>query len=227
MIKGKVIVAGDVHGDFSALNELLNKEQPEILIQLGDFGYWPRTPDYTKHLIKNKETKIYWCDGNHEDFESLRLNINGKKEPQEIRPNIFYMPRGTTLTLPDGRNTLFVGGADSIDKMYRQIGINWFAEEILLPEEVCNIDPATKVDIVFSHTAPNEFDIKGTLDMKWFGDKIEDPSRKALSYVLETFNPPLWYFGHWHHHKRGQYKDCKWTALDHTYGGQTWWLPLT
>ena len=40
----KVIVIGDVHGEFNKLNAFLNKPKNiDIILQCGDFGYWPKS----------------------------------------------------------------------------------------------------------------------------------------------------------------------------------------
>ena len=130
---GKTIVMGDVHGDHGRLNAFINKKQPKMILQCGDFGYWPRIKkemingslrDYPQPKVK--DTKVYWADGNHEDHWSLK-NI----ESNEIWPNVFYMKRGSVLTLEDGRNVLFMGGAVSIDKHMRTAGHDWFPEETI------------------------------------------------------------------------------------------------
>ena len=229
----KVIVTGDVHGDFGALNHLLNKKRPAITICCGDFGYWPRQPKYTyrtwEHGRPVKRTKdrpnpkvpegclVFWCDGNHEDHQEL-----GLRENDELWPGVHYMPRGSLLDLPDGRRVMFMGGAESVDKENRQVGIDWFPEEVISDADIRNLDYEGEVDIMISHTCPREFDI-GI-------DKVEgyyrDCSRMALSYVLHHYMPKKWYFGHWHHHKTGDYKGCEWMALDHTFNGGRWWMKI-
>ena len=43
----KIIIMGDIHADFGALNRFVNKKQPDIILQTGDFGWWPH-----RHLIE-------------------------------------------------------------------------------------------------------------------------------------------------------------------------------
>lgn len=216
----EIMIIGDVHGEFGALNTFIGKKRPKMIFQCGDFGWFPKwswemhhpgkkSNQYSKlPEVKSGETKIYWCPGNHEDHESL-----ASLENNEIYPNVFYMKRGSILTLPDGRNVLFMGGAKSHDKEMRTIGIDWFDGEELTQKDVLSVDPNTKIDIVISHTAPYEFEIE---KFKVGGAiRANDFSRKALSYILKTFNPSLWYFGHWHQHLTGYNNGCRWTALNH------------
>ena len=206
-----ILVVGDIHGDFAALNSLINKKRPSTILQVGDFGYWPKFKN--KRQVEAQNTIIYFCDGNHEDHESLRQFKNS-----EVYENIYYMERGSTLNLPDGRTVLFMGGAHSPDWKFRTPKYDWFPNMELITKEDIDRVPDTKIDVVISHTAPEEFYI-------WFSAR-EDPSRKHLSLILEKYKPKLWYFGHFHKYKEGFDYGCKWTALSHPRSGSRWWVGL-
>jgi len=224
-----IMVMGDVHGEWGALNTLVNKKRPNIILQCGDFGYWPRMeePDYRqrhiragrlpKHPKMPEGTTLYWCDGNHEDHESL-----GLRDTDEFWPRVIYKPRGSTLELPDGRVVLFMGGAASYDKEYRTIGLDWFPEEMISYAEVDALDPNLRVDIVISHTCPEEFDVK------YCSFRMYDGCRKALSHILKMYRPSLWYFGHWHQHRQlyDRALGCRWEALSYAGGSGRWWCTL-
>jgi Icc-related predicted phosphoesterase len=212
-----IMVLGDVHREFGALNTLVNKKRPEIILQCGDFGFWPNITRHDERgdvIVPKKpvmnDAKLYWADGNHEDHRSLRsLSTN------EIWPNVYYMKRGSTMTLPDGRTVLFVGGARSIDKAMRTMGFDWFPEEEISEMDLALL-PDTKVDIVISHTCPREFAVMGN-DMR-----ADDSSRMVLSYVLARYQPSLWYFGHFHYYRTGVTRGCRWVGLSMT-GCTGWW----
>lgn len=221
-----IIVAGDLHGDWGHMNDLINKKNPDVILQCGDFGYWPKLEVSKPVLygnqkpwklqgIKCKETQVLWCDGNHEDHWSL-------KENDPNYDNVIYCPRGAVRTLLDGRTVLFIGGADSIDKDQRTLGIDWFPEEVISYKDYLEaIKYQGKVDIVISHTCPREFN----MDSQTY-QKITDPSRAALSAILTHFRPDLWYFGHWHENKVGQYNNTRWESLDYPGHGGKWWTYL-
>lgn len=225
----KTYVMGDVHGNWSNLNTFINKKNPDTILQCGDFGYWPKfsgtttlgkrvydsdgLPTKERHIwrmedIKNRDTKIYFCDGNHEDHESLNMLENN-----EILPNVFYMKRGSTLTLPDGRVVLFMGGARSIDQAWRTPGIDWFAEETISQKDFYNL-PEQNIDIIISHTCPLEFYTEIQSEFKFA--KFNDPCYEALSGLLEKYKPSLWYFAHFHCCQEGQYKNTRWELLNMT-----------
>lgn len=221
----KILVCGDVHGEFSLFNRFLNTERPNIVLQCGDFGYWPKFFNTTylnmygrrqlwQAEIKNKNTKIFWCDGNHEDHESLK-----NRKTEELWPGVYYMERGSVLVLPDGRKVLFIGGAYSIDKEYRTAGYDWFPDETITQRDIEEL-PDDKIDVVISHTAPIEFDVK---DPRKEFRTIPDPSRDALSFVYNKYKPKRWFFGHFHFHTNGRHNDCYWTALSNIGSDQRWY----
>ncbi len=224
----KIMVCGDVHGNFGILNKFLNKEKPDILLACGDFGYWPNfyNKTYIDNVgqrrtwhaeIKNPNTRIYWCDGNHEDFDTLE-----KRETDELWPNVWYMPRGKVMQLPDGRNVMFFGGAYSVDKKYRTAGYDWFPQEMITLKDLQNL-PDMKIDIFVTHTAPKCFNVKYQI----IGDKINDPCRDALQVLFDRYRPTQWFFGHLHRFQRGTYKDCQWTVLAHNEADERWYVDIT
>lgn len=258
----KIIIAGDLHGVWGPLNSLINGKKPEIILQCGDFGWWPKFHNtkeiwsgeyedlsgklvnldpWQHHMarripkpwdqfgIKAKDTKIYWCDGNHEDHWDLIEERNYMKAPCEMMPNVYYMKRGSILQLPDKRNVLFMGGGDSIDKNQRTLGHDWFPEELINHGDVHEL-PDMNIDIVISHTCPLEFHEemlkKGFWETKQiYIDKIKDPSAHALSYILNKYKPKLWYFAHFHVYVKGWYRDTTWYCLD-MIGRSNWWSYL-
>lgn len=237
-----IIVVGDVHGDWGPFNILLNKLKPKIVLQVGDFGWWPkhhrpknRIRDAHRRIIKPwdscgvkpGDTEVYFCPGNHEDWEELSLR---NSIPSELYKNIFYMKRGATLTLPDGRIVLFMGGALSIDKEARTLGIDWFPQELIPYSEFYKLKESgiKKIDIVISHTCPDEFNLKLKVKQPYIGwhHKFLDCSQQVLSAILEEYKPPLWYFGHFHVDVKGQYDNTKWYCLNYPGNGGRWWRVL-
>lgn len=210
------IICGDTHARWGLLNQLINKKRPERVIVCGDFGFWPGEAKYELSDLKNKDTKVYWCDGNHENHVAL-----AKRTSDEVAPNVFYMPRGSTMKLPDGRTIMFFGGADSYDKDSRTLNVDWFKEELPTQEQ---LDRAMAYDgpvsMVVSHTAPEEFDVK-------VRNSFRDPTRFVLSRILEKFRPQFWYFGHWHWPLTGFHDGTRWTGLHYAdMGNSRWWVYL-
>ena len=215
----KILITGDVHGYFGGLNTLINDKRPDLVICCGDFGYWPGIDGLDFNGIKPQGSKILWCDGNHENHWAIR-----DRKTDEIVKNVVYMPRGSVYTLNDGRTILFMGGADSIDKDQRTVGYDWFPEEVITQKDINDL-PELKIDIVISHTCPLEL----VGEMRGYREKDTEPSNHALSYILNRYNPGLWYYGHWHVYKEIWLRDTKFTALSclptHVGTGR-WWSVL-
>jgi len=215
-----VIVGGDIHGKFGYLNKLINKykHKLDLAIFCGDFGYWPNI--YKDHKnIKTHGIPVLWCDGNHEDHWALR-----DLKDNEIAENVFYMRRGSTYELEDGRTIMFMGGAFSIDWDMRILGRDWFPEEVITQTDLMDL-PDTKVDIFITHTCPLEL-VPVMVD--YYVGKDREPSNEALSELWKIYKPSLWFFGHWHYYKEGNMEDTKWYALaDAGSESETrWWMWL-
>jgi len=218
----KILITGDIHNMFGRLNNVINKKKPDAIICCGDFGYWPRFNDRGTEPLSNIKLQgakwLRWCDGNHEDFESLKA-----RKTDELEPGIIYMPRGSTYTLPDGRVILFMGGAHSIDKNMRKIGYDWFPEETIRQKDFMNL-PDIKVDIFITHTCPTEL---VPILLKNYPEKNYEPSNYALSELWKIYKPDLWYMGHWHQFAEGDIEGItKWTCLSAPGFGDRWWIWL-
>jgi hypothetical protein len=216
-----VLVAGDIHAEFSRLNDLINKKKnyTDLIICCGDFGYWPDERFVEQFSnIRNHGIKILWCNGNHENHWALKARTS-----DELAPNVFYMPRGSTYTLEDGRTILFMGGAFSIDWKSRMVGRDWFpVEEIITQKDMMNL-PDTKIDIIISHTCPVEL---YPIMVKYYTGKEIEPSNYALTELWKKYEPSLWFFGHWHHYKEGDLGKTKWYALSYPGSESRWWMWL-
>lgn len=225
----KVYAVGDVHGDWSRLNTLINKLGPAIFLVCGDFGYWPfletirpvlygqrQKPWKLKGVKCGEGSHVFWCDGNHEDHWYLRDN------PRLINyGNVHYQRRGSIIMLPDGRTVMFMGGADSIDKDFRILGRDWFPEELISQRDLdFALSYPGKIDIIVSHTCPEVFRV---LNNKGSDGKQKDPCRFALNQILEKFRPTQWFFGHWHKYQKGVHEGCFWECLDYLgHKGKCW-----
>lgn len=229
----RILVLGDIHGAFRGrLNPLINERQPDVILSVGDFGFWPNYPgdpsdlekDIKNQLRNGKRCEIHFCDGNHEDHAALRNLAGSSKKPVEVGPSIFYQPRGSACLLPNGQTVLFVGGAKSVDWQDREEDIDWFREEILTQEDLPNPLPAA--DVVISHTAPNLFPLQrdDRFDPRW--DRSPDFSRDVLDQVFHQVRPDWWYFGHFHKYRYGEFEGCRWLAMGAAQTGGRWWIEL-
>ncbi|MBV1713477.1 MAG: metallophosphoesterase [Desulfomicrobium sp.] len=237
----KIIIMGDIHADFGALNQFINKKKPDIILQCGDFGWWPhrhgtekitRNRRFDQYSIKPHSTKIFWCDGNHENHDDLQERMKAAPgQPLEIPVSgCHYMPRGSILTLPDGRNVLFFGGAVTTDQEGRTEGDDWWAGEVPTSADLdfARAQVAAhggRVDIVISHTGPVTF-LRQLPKNEIDPVRLTDPTAALLDAILEEFRPQAWFFGHFHLHAHGEDHGCAWQCLSGEGLGGKWWVEL-
>lgn len=203
----RILVVGDIHAKFEQFLEEINTLKPDMVISTGDFGFWPGKYDL-QGIFESNQIPIHFCDGNHEDHEAIMelTDEYGTSEAIEVAKNLYYVPRGSTLELPDAQVVLFVGGARSIDRDYRAKGVNYFPEEELDFDVLDELDCVSDVDIVISHTKPSGIDIGVDCDY--------DPSMEVLDEVFEMFHPSRWFFSHFHTHAEQYTDECEWVCLN-------------
>jgi len=170
----RVFVAGDLHGHYD-IKKLNSSNFPEgksltkddYLIQLGDFGlvfnnHRTNQEQYWLDWLQDKPWTTLFIDGNHENHPKLslldRVDMFGDKVGV-INDSVFYLRRGIVYTIAN-RTFFTLGGAFSIDKMYRVEGIDWWPTEEPNYHEskraYSNLDKVNwKVNYVLTHDAPS------------------------------------------------------------------------
>lgn len=208
-----IYLTGDIHGDIS-VNRLGSKRftkqasltKEDYVIILGDFGLvWDNSPQerYWLKWLNNKNFTTLFIDGNHENFDLLYQYP--VKEWQgglvhEIRPSIFHLMRGHAFNI--GNHNIFVmGGAASIDKVYRKEGKSWWKQEIPNREEINRaLDTLEnhnyEFDYILTHNAPINYmpELIST-------DKVNKEEVILLRLFQKIYNEANfkhWYFGHHH-----------------------------
>lgn len=209
----RLLVAGDTHQNYMHIVDTLfvaaDREGIDRIFVVGDFGYWPRNKDgqtFLKELEKTAKAYgivVYWLDGNHEDHHALR-DLKDRREDSEgfwrISEHIRYAPRGHRWTW-DGVRFLALGGAFSIDRNWRRVGVSFFFEEVLEQADVYNAIEGGKVDIMLTHDLPAG-DMLYPIEMiKSRGYSIIPESYRNTMYVREVVDavqPELLIHGHYH-----------------------------
>lgn len=200
----------------------------DAVMQVGDFGYWPRSKGDLQHFYKNvnkmaKKAGItwYWIDGNHEDYHvGLNKWIN-EDSPVEVLSNLIYMPRGSVATWDDTK-VLFLGGASSIDKGMRLEGWDWFPEEMITWPQANKAIDAGRVDVMFTHDMPTVAFESVRGNAKWIlADSEGAKNRGVIQAVLENAQPQILVHGHMHYNYELVYKNTEIVGL-HCHGKAQW-----
>jgi len=222
----KVYVCGDTHGSHDVTKLTMDRwpEQKELtsedlLIVLGDFGFiWKAEEDkeelYWMKWLLNKPYQVAFVDGNHEGFQRLNSYPVSEKWGGKVHivktvkeKSIHHLMRGEIFTFGDS-TVLTLGGAESVDKVYRKEHISWWKEEDISQGEVNNaIDNLAKVDyyvdFVLTHTCPTSILIQ-------FHNlyKMNDKNSVILERIRELVTFKSWEFGHMHQDRKVQGFRC-------------------
>lgn len=227
----KLLVVGDTHGSRSEVRRVFRRaveQGAEAIVQVGDFGFWEHEYAGIEFLdafsrdAHDLDIPVYWVDGNHENHTMLRAEYGPgghKHNPTSegfwrIRPNLFYIPRGTKWEW-DGVTLMGVGGAVSIDKNYRldveRKTMNprslWWPEEQITDEELEFVKSQGTADILFTHDCPTIAPFRNRLKE----DLDSTAHRQKMNEIGRSVQPKFWFHGHMHEfyyykfpHERGE-----------------------
>jgi len=210
----RVLLVGDTHGNVGWLERVVyaavQRHEADLIFQVGDFGWWPRiaTNDAFRAMARRAPVPLWWIDGNHEDHASLERDIIGAGAMTsdglvDLAGNLSFVPRGTRVDL-DGVTVLACGGAHSIDRRARTVGIDWFDGEHVSDAEVDRCTEGGPVDVFICHDAPAGWTIPNLpsargLPHLWH---VELPAcwdhRRQIARITEQVEPKLVVHGHYH-----------------------------
>lgn len=206
----KIFMLGDLHGDAGWVKFAYRHAvqfECDVIMQLGDFGYWEHQPGGAEYLdfcqMKAEETGIdfWWIDGNHENFDWLYdypLDNHGRRP---IRPNVIHVPRGHTWEW-DGIKFLAFGGSYSVDRWRRELGFSYWEQEMPTIRDVEAARAVGKVDVMITHDVPDGTDLAPLLGPSWkvHADKpIEcGETRRRIREVWDVAQPHWLFHGHYH-----------------------------
>lgn len=223
------VIIPDIHDDYFIAEKIIKSARREYVsrfggdkkdistaIQVGDFGIG--SGNKFKWSLKNIE--CFAIHGNHEYFDKfdkhLHMNISGPWE---------FLPSGTLKG-----KVLFVGGANSVDSVFRRKhGLPWYREEQINDREkdlVRKVIMNNDIEVVISHDAPSSFDMRYACMPQFGGENKSDSCRLFLQEVLEEAKPSQWYFGHWHKKGFGNELGCNWRCLGIPFDYEIVNLPL-
>jgi hypothetical protein len=117
----RVLIAGGAHGNTASVEGLVGTAAEQgcpIVIQVGDFGYFPDHPEGPRFLTavdtacSRDGVELWFIDGNHDDHSALAEHRE-RDTPVALTEDVIYIPRGA---LALGCITFgFLGGAFSVD----------------------------------------------------------------------------------------------------------------
>ena len=198
-----IMYAGDTHGQQKAFDQIdaeARASETSIIIQVGDFGVHFAPNCTVADWFEKRDGGPIWitCGGNHDNWPKWRslpeVELFGGKV-RELAPGCFFADRGTVLNI-GGEKHIFFGGAESIDKMHRVEGRDWWPEESPDYAEYCKFMDAMEFHrpaVVVTHEAPSSIQIRKL-------NRLSNPTPRSLEGIFRNceHKPARWYFGHHH-----------------------------
>lgn len=225
-IIGQTSIMGDCHGDFRRIYLWLEMSRDNNLIHVGDFGAHARNLTRIAELGNacNKAGKrLYAIRGNHEDPSLFDNRIYGGEwgGVQLIKDGI--------IAEHNGENILFIGGGISLDRSFRQSGLDyWPNEGMVIPQTI--MEKPTKVDHLITHVSISEVSGKFITDpfVLTFcandSDLMTDLTHEQhnmktlIDYLIDDCGNSIksWHYGHYHQSIHSQYRgvECRGLAID-------------
>ena len=107
-----------------------------------------------------------------------------------------------TVKWVDG--VMFVGGALSIDKQFRQEGFSWWPDEELSVGELMLLTDryiGERPRAMITHECPEDialFEMARLSGSTKLDPRFASRTRQAFQSMWSAHSPELWVFGHWH-----------------------------
>jgi DNA repair exonuclease SbcCD nuclease subunit len=220
--KNKIILIGDIHGEFGSLrNKIKNNISDAYIIQVGDFGLGFHKPNFYKDkftwlndVLVDKNCHLYVIRGNHDDPSYFA-------ETNSPESDITLLKDYSELKLL-GKSILLVGGAVSIDRRFRIEGVTWWSDEdfnLKLEHQFPYKD--RQYDLVVTHTRPGVCgSFKGFDNIKHWCDQDSDlkndliEESQKLDYLYKMTKPKYFYYGHFHQSLTVNYEDTEFRCLN-------------
>lgn len=109
-------------------------------------------------------------------------------------------------------DTMFIGGAWSIDQAYRIEGVSWWRDEELSIadfDHMINVALAAQPRVMITHDCP-----KSAVVPLFGREPVNTRTQQALDVILTACKPELWIFGHWHEDRDMNINGTRFICLD-------------
>lgn len=220
--KGRLYLLGDVHGNSGFVRQAVEnatERGAELILQLGDFGYWEHTPDGVRFLddlesvLQTHDLELWFIDGNHENHDLLANLERDERGLGIVREHIRHIPRGWRCSF-QGYEWGFVGGAFSIDYRMRTMGWSiWRGEQTTL-DDIDRLGRGS-LDVLCAHDVFTGVDLDlvcpTRMNVPESDERQAQETRYLLSEAVRATKPKRYFHGHWHNfyeHRVGRVEVC-------------------
>lgn len=205
---GRVAFAGDWHMDAVWAVQAIQHaaaERAEVIVHLGDFGWTfdPRFVERVHEALHAVDLVLLFVDGNHEDHDRLLAYPVADNGLRPVTDRIWHLPRGFRWTW-HGQRWLALGGAHSVDRPRRTLGVSWWPQETITTGQALETMADGPADILVAHDCPAGVTIPGIDDRTgpppFPASEIRrtDEHRHLLRAVVDRVQPRWIFHGHYH-----------------------------
>jgi hypothetical protein len=204
-----VVVCGDWHGNIGWLR-MLTRALPNLaddvktVFQLGD---WWMDPLETDALFAEAGIeRVFVTLGNHEPWDQISPLLDAYPGAAvRVSDITWILPRPARLII-GGRTVLSLGGAASVDKIWRTEGLDWWPDEAITDEHVAAAVAGGPADVMLTHESPADTPVRAVRELlrtnprRFPAEALEESaqSRARVSKVWDTVRPELLLHGHLH-----------------------------
>lgn len=175
----KIVVIGDIHGDYSTLKNYLTRTSADLYLQVGDLA---GDKDYYPDLPK----RMFFVMGNHEALDE----IHEIRAPSEIAKNLIFIPNGTYIKTHGLRIGGFGGNFSPISFQKSKQELKGKRRSHFTLDEYARALKMPKLDILLTHEAPSPFIIKER--------DARDRGSPLITSLVYKLKPKYHFFGHHH-----------------------------
>lgn len=211
-----IFYTGDTHSKTIKIENALRKgilNKGDTIVILGDAGF-----NYYGYCMGDKRNKskldkmgitIFCIHGNHEmrpetlpTYKTKEWN-GGIVYYEEEFPNLLFAKDGGIFDL-DGRKSIVIGGAYSVDKYYRvRNGFPWFPDEQPSDETKALVEKnlekeGFKIDQVLTHTCPYKYMPTEAFLPNINQALVDNSTEEWLDTIEDKLTYNRWLCGHWH-----------------------------
>lgn len=212
-----VYYTGDIHGgsyEIVSLCKKLRLTNEDVVVILGDAGinFFQNERDMQlKRVFSKLKPTIFCIHGNHEIRPANILSYRTKTWNggvvwyEEAHPNILFARDGEVFTM-DGLTHLVIGGAYSVDKLYRLArGYGWWPDEQPSDEIKRYVEQQAlgkHFDVILSHTCPYRYEPRETFLPYIDQSQVDKSTELWLDKIEAETDYDAWLCGHYHINKR-------------------------
>lgn len=203
-----ICFTGDMHGDRARFSHgpASRLSKRDTLVVCGDFGFvWSGSGEEKRILnqIAKRKYQVLFVEGCHDNLDLLEQypveEWNGGLV-HRVGENLRHLIRGQIYTI-EGQRLLAMGGGSSDDFALREIGVNWWPQELPRAEELDGFRATltqfqNRVDVIISHQAPTAIEAcvtQKTRDVTMLTAYMDELQRRC------TFRG--WFFGCCHQNR--------------------------